>query len=325
MIRLNDLLKSLLLVLGFGFGSLAVAQSFPQRAVTVVVPFAAGGPTDAYARLLARKLSDKWGQPVVVDNRSGGTGVVATKHVMNASPDGYTLLFTSTSAHIIPPLLNKANSFDPAKDFTPLAVAVTYPSYVIASPQLKVNNIKDLIALARAKPGSLSYASVGSGSVGHLIGELFKEQAHIDALHVPYKGAAPARQAVMSGEVDFFFDSVVTAQPFVESGKMKGLAIAGPKRSQLAPNVPTLAEEGISGVESAVWLGMFGPSGMPAEVSAKIVGALNEIMATPEFVAKARSDDFTVVTEIPDEISKRMTRETAMYGKLIKKLNLKMD
>jgi tripartite-type tricarboxylate transporter receptor subunit TctC len=230
-------------------GGAAHAQNYPAKPIKLVIPFPAGGPTDTYARLIGQKLYEAWGQPVIVENMPGATGLIGSNIVKSAPADGYTLLFTSNSAHVMAPLLRQPNSFDPVADFTPVIMAQRYPIYFLTSTKLPVKSLKEFIALAKSKPGKLNYSSVGLGSGGHLACELINIAAHIDTVHVPYKGASPAQTALAAGEVDFMCDSVGFSQPMVQAGRMRGLAITALKRSPSVPDVPTVSEQGIPGVE----------------------------------------------------------------------------
>lgn len=303
----------------------SMAQTWPSKPIRVVVPFPAGGPTDTYARLIAQKLTESVGQPVIVDNKAGATGVIGSVAVRDATPDGHTLLFTSNSAHVIGPLLHKPNSFDPVADFTPVMTVLRYPMYLLTSTKVPANNVKELVALAKSQPGKMSYGSVGIGSGGHLGCELFNIATGIDTLHVPYKGAGPAQQALVSGEVDYMCDSVGYSQPMVNAGKLKGMAIFGPSRSAAAPNVPTMSEQGVKDVDAYIWLGLLGPKGMPEAVRDRLNVALQKIVNEPAFKERVDKAGYELVSGKPEQMARDMAAEKAMWNRIITQKNIKAD
>lgn len=302
----------------------ASAQGYPDKPIRMVVPFPAAGPTDAYARLVGRMLQEELGQPVVVENRAGGTGLIGTSVVKDAPADGYTLLYTSNSAQVIGPLLHKPHSFDSVADFTPITQPLRYPMYLIASARLPINSFEEFIALARSQPGKLTYASVGTGSGGHLACELLNDSAGIRTLHVPYKGAAPAQLAVITGETDFMCDSVGFSQPQVAAGKMKGLALTADKRSAVVPTVPTMSEKGVN-VKAYIWQGMFAPRNLPADVRDRLYAAMTKIMRSPEMTARMQKDGYDLVAQPPEQFSRDIQAEKAVWQDLIATKNIKLE
>jgi tripartite-type tricarboxylate transporter receptor subunit TctC len=303
----------------------AVAQTWPSKPIRMIVPFPAGGPTDAYARLIGQKLTESVGQPVIVENRPGATGVIGSTAVRDAEPDGHTLLFTSNSAHVIGPLLHKPNSFDPVADFTPVMTVLRYPMYLITSTKVPANNLKELIALAKSKPGKMSYSSVGIGSGGHLACELFNIATGIDTLHVAFKGAAPAQQALVAGQVDYMCDSVGFSHPLVVAGKLKGMAIFGPGRLSAAPDVPTMGEQGVKGVDAYIWQGLLGPKGMPEPVRERLHAALQKIVSDPAFKERLDKAGYELVGGRPDQMVRDMGAEKAMWNRIITEKNIKAE
>ena len=249
-------------------GASAFAQAWPNRPVRLVVGFAPGGGTDVMARALAQALTESLGQPVVVDNKPGASGNIGASDVVRAAADGYTILLAPTSFQTVNPSLFKAN-FDPAKDLTPLAAVGRSPMYIVARPTLEAKDAKDLVALAKKQPGRFSYASSGSGTPPHLAGELFKQQAGIAAVHVPYRGSGPALQDVVAGQADYVFDPGI-AFPHIRTGKVKLLAVTSAKRSSFFPDAPTLAEQGLKGAELDIWWGIWVPNNTPAEVKTRL-------------------------------------------------------
>ncbi|WP_420224301.1 Bug family tripartite tricarboxylate transporter substrate binding protein [Pigmentiphaga litoralis] len=309
--------------LGFALPLAAHAQDYPNRPIRLVVPFPAGGPTDAYARLIGQKLSETWKQTVVVDNKPGATGLIGSNIVKEAAPDGYTLLFTSNSAQVIGPLLHKPASFDSVADFTPVTMVIRYPMYFLVASALPAKSPREFVALAKHRPGKLNYSSVGLGSGGHLACELINIAAGIDTVHVPYKGAAPAQAALAAGEVDFMCDSVGFSQPMVQAGRMRGLAVTAARRSPAVPDVPTAAEEGVPGVEAYIWTGVFGPKGMSDAIRDKLQAEVARIMALPEFKARADKDGSEVIAGSPASLVQDMTTEKATWSRVIADKNIK--
>lgn len=311
---------SLAMVSGASF-----AQTYPTKPIKMIVPFPAGGPTDVYARIIGQKLYEAWGQPVIIDNKAGATGLIGSNIVKDAPADGYTLLFTSNSAHVIGPLLHKPNSFDPVADFTPVTMVLRYPMYFLIANKVPAKSLKEFVALAKAKPGQMSYSSVGIGSGGHLACELINIAAGIDAVHVPYKGAAPAQTALAAGEVDYLCDSVGFSQPLVQAGKMRGLAITASKRSEAVPDVPTVAEQGIPGVEAYIWSGIFGPKGMPDAIKNKLNAEVVRIMNLPTVKALVIKSGYEVIAGTSEQLIKDINAEKAGWNKIITEKNIKAE
>jgi tripartite-type tricarboxylate transporter receptor subunit TctC len=307
------------------FAGAATAQSWPTKPIKMIVPFPAGGPTDAYARLIGQKLGESLGQPVVVDNKPGATGVIGSTAVRDAAPDGYTLLFTSNSAHVIGPLLHKPNSFDPVADFTPVMMVLRYPMYLITSTKVPANNLKEFIALLKSRPGKMSYSSVGIGSGGHLACELFNIATGVDTLHVAFKGAAPAQQALAAGQVDYMCDSVGFSQPLVDAGKMKGMAIFGPKRLSAVPTVPTMSEMGVKGVDAYIWQGIYGPKGMPDAIRDRLNAAVAKIINEPSFKERVDKAGYELISSTPEQLSRDVVAEKGMWNRIITDKNIKAE
>ena len=320
LVRHAVLALGLAVAAGAGF-----AQSWPARPIRMIVPFPAGGPTDVYARVIAQRLGEVLGQPVIVEAKPGATGAIGSIAVRDAAPDGYTLLFTSNSAQVIGPLLHHPPTFDPVADFKPVTMVLRYPMYLLTSAKLPVKTVPELVALAKAKPGKLSYSSVGIGSGGHLACELFNMATGINTLHVAYKGAAPAQAALIAGEVDYMCDSVGFSQPQVDAGKLHGLAIIGPKRVPAVPGVPTVAEQGIPGVSAFIWQGVYGPKGMPDAVRDKLNAAIVKIVNEPAFKQRVDRDGYELMASSPEQLTKDMTEEKAMWNRIITDKNIKAE
>lgn len=322
-------LRSLTLVTLVSIGSWltpSFAQSnYPNRPIKIIVPFPPGGPTDNYARLIASKMSESFKQPVIVENKAGGTGLPGSQAVINSPADGYTLLFTSNSAHVISPLLRQPIPFDSIKDFSPISMVLKYPMYLLVNPGLGLKTLPEFIQYAKANPGKLNYSSVGIGSGGHLACELFNGAAGTGITHVPYKGAAPAQAALIAGETQMFCDSVGNSQGMVNAGKMQGLALFADTRSSAAPNVPTMAEMGLPGLAAYIWLGILGPANLPSDVYQKLSTEVIRIMQSPEvssFVLKGGND---LVASDPKQFIQYMKDEKEMWAKVIKEKNIKFE
>jgi tripartite-type tricarboxylate transporter receptor subunit TctC len=304
----------------------AFAQSYPNRPVRVIAPFPPGGSTDVYARILARELSAALGQTFIIDNRPGGTGLIGTQTARQATPDGYTLLFTSNTGHVLGPLLKQPRPFDPVGDFTPIAMAVRFPLYLIVNPALPAKTVKEFVSYARAQQGKLNYASSGEGGLSHIVALLFNSSTGIAATHIPYKGAAPGQQAVVSGEAQYRFDNLGTSQPLVVAGRLRGLALTGTSRSPAAPEIPTLSELGIKGLEGMyVWLGLLGPRQLPASVRDRLSKEIVRVLKTPDVVQKAAKDGYDIVASTPGEFTTELKREIATLERVIRENGLKTE
>src|SRR5690348_8796865 len=259
------------------------AAEYPDHPVRMIIPFPPGGSNDVVGRLVARQLSVKLGQQVVVDNRAGAGGVLGTEMAVKEPPDGYTLLMISI-AHAVNPALYKL-TYDPVKSFVPVSIFATGPNVLVVNPQLPVHSVKELVALAKQKPGELDYASAGIGSFQHLGGELFKLDAGVDIVHVPYKGGGPAMQDVIAGHVKIMFSSLVQTTPFIKSGQLIALGTGGAKRSPVLPDVPTIAEAGVPGYVADNWWGLAAPAGLPQPLADKLYAASQEALKSPELQA----------------------------------------
>ena len=301
------------------------AANYPNKAITMIVPFPPGGPTDTYARLVAGKMQQNWGQPVLVENKPGGTGVLGNNLVIKSPANGYTLLFTSNSAHLISALLKNPKPYDSIKDFTPISVAIRYPMYLLVNPSLPVKTVPEFIAYAKANSGKLNYASVGQGSGGHLACEMFNLTASTNITHVPYKGAAAAQAATISGETQMFCDSVGNSQPMVDAGKMRGLATFSEKRVSTVDHVPTLGEVGLPGMAAYIWLGLLGPPGMPADIVQKLHAEMVRIMALPDVKERALKGGNEILANTPDQFIADMAQEIEFWSKVIKAKNIRED
>ena len=326
MTRARTLLAALFSVTSLIYvGQVAAQSDYPSRPIRIVVPYTPGGQTDAYARVIAQGLHTAWGQPVVVDNRAGASGQIGTNFVKQAPPDGYTLLFTANSAHPLGPLLRDPKPFDSITDFTPIAIGVTYPMYLLIDQRIPATTLPDFIAYAKSRPNPLYYSSAGTGSGGHLACELFSGAAGIRTQHVPYKGSAPAQMALMSGEVQMFCDSVGNSQTLVKEGKMRGLAITGATRLRAAPEIGTMAEAGMPDVDVSIWLGLLGPAGLPAAIANKLNAEVVRIMQTPELKSRTLKEGTEASTLTPAQFTAYIRAEQERYGKVIREKQIKAD
>ena len=295
----------------------AAAQEFPTRPVKIVVPAAAGGPTHITAQLLAEKMQASLGQPVIVEPKPGAGNNLGADFVAKSAPDGYTMLLATTGTHAINQTLFKHLPFDPIKDFEPVSLVVQYPLLLLVSPDLPVNNVQELIAYAKMNPGKLNRASGGNGTSMHLSGELFVRQAGIDAPHIPYKGSAPALNDLMGNHVQLMFDSMITALPLVEGGKLRALGVTGRKRSPLLPQVPTLAESGLPDYEATGWTGIVVPAKTPPAIIAKLNEAIVQALKSPELQQAFEKQAAEPVGSTPEEFAAFIRKETDKWAKII--------
>ncbi|MDO9401334.1 MAG: tripartite tricarboxylate transporter substrate binding protein [Polaromonas sp.] len=300
------------------------AMDYPNRPVKIIVPFAAGGGTDLVARLLSVKLSDRLGQRVIVDNKPGGGGSLATEAAVRSSSDGYTLLF-HTGTLAIDPSFKKNLPYDVRKDLIPISLVVSGPFFLVASPALPAKTVGELIAYAKANPKKLNFGSPGIGSSVHLAGELFKSMADIDIVHVPYKGASPALAGLMANDIQIMFDLISTSKPLADTGKIKLLGVAKTSRSADMPNLPTIAESGLPGYESSVWMGLLAPAGTPREVIQKIAGAVKVIMESADVKAQMRIQGLDAVGSSPEEFSKWLSTDIDRYAKVIRDAKIEAE
>ena len=297
---------------------------YPTRAVRIVVPFPPGGGTDIISRTVAQKLSETWSQPVVVDNRSGANGIIGTDLGAKAKPDGYTLLVV-IATHAINPSLYRKLPYDTATDFVPITLMAQYPFILTIHPSLPSKTVKDLIALARTRPGQLSYASSGNGSGPHLGFELFKSVAKIDVVHVPYKGAAPANIDLVSGQVQLMFNNFLAAMPQLKSGRLRVLAVTSAKRSAVMPELPTLAESGLPGFDVTGWYALLAPAGTPQPVVAKVQGDVAAALRVPAVHTRLSSEGAEPVGSTPEQFSKFLAAEVRKWARVIKEAKITLE
>ena len=294
--------------------------AWPNKTVSYIVPFTSGGSTDVIGRTLTTALSERLGQPFVVDNKPGAAGAVGATHVAKAAPDGYTLLGGTISTHAINASLYKHLSYDPVKDFEPISLIATLPNVLIVDARLGVNSVADLVALLKRDPSKRYFASSGSGTSTHLAGELFADIIHVPLSHVPYKGTPPALTDVASGQIPFMFDQMTAALPLVQAGKLKFLAITTAKRSPLAPDLPTMMEAGIAKFEMSSWQAVYAPKGTPKPIVQKLHAEIVKILAQPEVKEKLSVQlGMTIVGSSPEELAAHMAREIPRWAELVRK------
>jgi tripartite-type tricarboxylate transporter receptor subunit TctC len=301
-----------------------LAQPYPAKPVRMIVPFAAGGGTDIIARLIAQKVTDAWGQQMVVENRAGGGSVIGTEVVARSAADGYTLLLAAppfaTNAALLPRL-----PYDSLQDFAPVTLVATAPLIVVVHPSLPVRSIKELVAAARARPGQLSYGTSGNGGPQHLAGELLKSMADIDLLHIPYKGGAPAVVDLVGGQVQLGFASMLTALPFVKAGRLRAIAVTGARRSAILPNLPAVAEAGFPGYETTTWYGILARAGAPPAVIATLNADIARALNLPEVKDRLAGEGAEVVAGTPAAFASFIQTEIARVRKLSKSTVIKLD
>lgn len=304
----------------------AGAQEYPSRLIRFIVPFPAAGATDIYARIVARELQASWGQSVIVENRTGATGLIGTELAKRAAPDGYTLLFTSNSAHVLGPLPRDPRPFDAVTDFTPVSKLLRYPLYLVVHPSIPARSLREFIAFGKSRPGQLIFASSGLAGGSHVVAELFNEVAGIKAIHAPYKGTTPAVQGLISGESHYIFNNIGVAQPHVVSGRLRGLAVTGEKRVPVLPEMPTMAELGIGGLEDAnTWVGLLAPANLPPAILARLLPELTRIMRTPEMERRVVSDGYVLVANTPAQFRSEIVAEVAIWSKVFRARGIKAE
>jgi tripartite-type tricarboxylate transporter receptor subunit TctC len=303
----------------------AHAQTYPGRTVSIVVPYPAGGSVDGVARIMAQRLHERLGQSFIVENRAGGAGgIVGANYVVKAPPDGYTLMLTA-SIHVITPFLSKSMPYDVVKDFAPVSLVATGPLIVSTAPNVAAGNLRDFFALVRREPAKFTFATSSFGSAGHLAVELLKRDAGVDTLVIAYKGAGPMLSDIMSGQVQLVADPMLSSLPLTQSGKIKALAITSLKRVAAAPEIPTVAESGMTGFEFVSWYGLWGPKGLPADIVAKLQAQVAAIVAEPDVKARLSILGFEPIGSTTDYFARYIDDEMAKYAKIIRDANIKAE
>lgn len=308
-----------------GSGALHAAESFPTRPITIIVPFPPGGSTDKAARMIAKRLQENVGQPVVIDNKGGGNGIIGIQALKQAAPDGYTLFVGHAATHAINPGLYSNLPYDPIKDFTPITPFMSFPSVLVVPAGHPDKSVADLVRRARENPGALTYSSQGTGTAGHLLGAMLETSTGTRMIHIPMKGAAPAVAEVVAGRVDMVFSSYITAGGFVKDGRLRMLAMASSKRSEALPDLPTMAELGFPNVELDYWFGIFGPAGMPPQLVQRLNQELVKAVRSPAVADSLTSQAADVVTSSPAEFAALIEADARRLGKLVRDTGMKAD
>ncbi len=319
----SEALAALLTLSALGLANIAGAQSYPSKTITISIATAPGSAPDAIIRAMAQKMNESWRQPIVVENRATAGGIAAVSAVTKSAPDGHTLL-VHTAAFTIAPSMYKL-PYDTFKDLLPVSIIAYLPNMLVAHPTLPVKNVRELIALAKARAGDLNYASSGSGTPAHLAGELFKAMAGINILHIPYKGSPPALTAVLSGEASMLFSPITIAIPHTTTGRLKALGVTTAKRSKLVPNLPTIAESGLPGYEVTQWYGIQVPAGTPKDVIARINGEVGKILTLPDIIEKLASFGAEPAPSTPELMTSYIKSEVEKWAKVVKASGAKVD
>ena len=312
-------------VLVAGTLGMAAAQPYPNKTIRLVTPYAPGGGTDIIARLLAQKLTENVGQSVVVENRTGGGGIVGTEVAARAAPDGYTILMGTTGPLALNPSLYPKLPYDVQRDFVPIMLIATAPHLLAVHPSIPARTVKELIAVAKANPGKLTFSSGGNGGSSHLSGEMFNMLAGVKMMHVPYRGTGPAAIAVVTGEVGLSFVDVLTTLPHVKSGRLQGLAVSGAKRSVVAPHLPTIMEAGLKDYESGVWYGVLAPARTPPEIISRLNSELSKVIRDSAVSTRLAAEGSEVVGGSPEQFSSYMKAELERWAKVVKAANVRID
>jgi len=306
--------------------SIAQTAAYPAKPVKIVVPYAPGGPNDILARLLADKLTQATGQTFIVENKPGGGSNIGAEQVARSAPDGYTLLIAATSHSINMTLFPKENlKYDLLKDFAPVSLLMTGPLVLVTNPSVPAKNVKEFVALAKSKPGKMTYGSSGNGASTHLAGEMLNQSAGIQTIHVPYKGSGPALTDLMGGQIDFMVDTMISSMPFITSNKIRALAVTGKVRSPALPDVPTIAEQGYPGFEAVAWIGMLAPAKTPPEIVAKLNADVKKILEAPDVKERLASQGFTAEPQKPEAFAAYMKNEVQKWGAIVKAGNVKVE
>jgi tripartite-type tricarboxylate transporter receptor subunit TctC len=316
---------ALVLVALSAFVTTAYAQDFPQRPVRMIVPVAAGGLRDVIARAMAVDFQKATGEALVVDNRSGGGGLIAGEIVARAAPDGYTLFMASGAEISIAPALHPKLPYDPRTDFVPITRLIDTPMLLFAASALPVQNVKDLIALARSKPGAIVFGSAGPGSVSHLAQELFAQRAGVTFLHVPYRGAALALADMAGGRVSLLFTTVTSAKPLLDGGRVRALGVAAAKRTSGLPNVPTFEEAGLKGIDAPVWVGIMAPKGISTPLAVRLDGEFRKILASPDFQRMMTARDAEISGDGPAGFAQAVREDIQRWARVVSAAKIKLE
>ncbi len=314
-----------LLLLSLAASISCAQQSYPTKMIRYVVPFPAGGPLDIVARALGQELTKSLGQPVIIDNRPGAGGNIGADFVAKSPPDGHTILMGAVSTHAINVTLYSKLPYDPIRDFAPVTRIPSGPNVLVVHPSIPARNVQELIAVARAHPGQLNFASGSTGSAGHLAGELFKVMAHVDMVHIPYKGAAPAVVDLLGGHVSLMFDNLASGLPNIKAGRVRALAVTTLKRSPMIPELPTISESGLRGFDVSTWFGVFAPAGTPAEIVNRLNTEIARVLRTQDMKERLAFLGAEPVGNRPEEFAAFVKAEIPKYAKVIRASGARAD
>ena len=303
----------------------ATAQAYPNKPIRLVIHFPPGGPTDIVGRAVAQKFTETWGQQVIVDNRPSAGGVVGVEAVVRSNPDGYTLLFATGGSMSIAPAFNPKLPYNVFKDLEPVSLVVINPQILVFHPAFAPNSVKELVVLAKSRPGTINYASVGPGSPNHLGMEMLKSMAGIDMVHIPYKGTSPALTDLLAGQISLMFNSMPSVLPQVKAGKLKGIAVGSAKRSPAAPDTPTVAESGVPGFNYVTWYGLFAPAATPKAIIAKLNTEVVRMLTEPELAQRLAVQGADPQSSTPEGLARYMREEHERWKKVIKTANIKSE
>lgn len=323
--RRAGLALSVVTLAAAAFGGPVGAQTYPDRTITMVVPFAAGGSTDLVARILAQKLTEQMGQSVVVENRAGAGGNIGAASVAKAAPDGYTILYGTISTHALNPLMAKKSAYDPVKDFEPIVLVGNIPNVLVVNPSVPAKNVQELIALAKANPDKYSYASSGVATPLHLSGEMFNSMAGTKMAHVPYRGAGPAMNDLIAGQVPVLFDNLPSSVEFIKAGKIRALAVTTKTRVAQMPDIPTMDEQGLKGYETYSWQALFAPAKTPQPVIDKLNAEVKKALADPAIQKRLSDLTMTVTPSTPAELGRFVQDQLTLWGPITKATGVQVD
>lgn len=311
-------IKTLFAAAALAVGASAFAQAYPSRPVSLITPFPPGGAADVVIRLMAQELGREMNATFIVDNRAGAGGAIGTSYVSRANPDGYTLLLTSSSTMSINPHLTAKRPYDPFTSFTPISLVGYATNEMVVTSTLPYKTVREVIAAAKAEPGKLAFGSNGVGTLSHLMGEMFMQQAGVKMLHVPYKGAAPAVADTAAGQVSVLFSNYASVAPMVKSGKLRGLAITSLKPTPLAPGLPTIAESGLPGFEANQWWGLWGPAGLPQDIVDKLNAVATKILTNPDVIKRFQAEGVDLLSGTPADLTAYLRADYDRWGRVVK-------
>jgi len=321
---INLFIKSIAIA-ALTMASIAHAQTFPTKPIRLICPFPPGGAVDIASRAIANEMSKTLGQQVVVENKPGAGGNIGGAEAARSAPDGYTIFMTTSGINAINPALYSKMPFDPNKDLVPVSALVSLNNVLVLHPSVTAKSVAEIIAMAKAQPGKMTYASSGSGTSIHMSGEMFKHLTQVDILHIPYKGSSPALTDLLGGQVMMMFDNVPSALPHIKSGKLRALATTGAKRDPTLPDLPTVAEAGVVGYESGVWFGLSIPAGTPREIIAKLNAEAVKGTRSPDFVTRMTALGYNIIGSTPEQMSEMLKKEVSTWGPIVKASGAKAD